>query len=497
MTTRSPSVSSFSSSSPNESKNFSPYAPRDPVTIPDVFSHYSGFKYRVWFIWHIWEHYSYWDSSLWPLWLAVICGPDGNGDLWLWEEEDEEGIREFAIRLTEPFVIREMTEEDWDNAFQALKTRFSRTTVAANPVAHLPSKARLRFMAWLLVVLALRGYRIFESPISRQDSTTYDTDPRLGRSVLPVWIETMSEVYLWDDLRSLPWPYKCNCLHSQLTATANTYPGQRGGFRIPLDRNSPVLHLLYELFVPTWPLILWVVYRTGANDRAEYLTTFMDILRGPDQDLFTWDDADESKLIRVLANKLQLTLYPQDWIEFMVEIPLETWLQIGNMTRIDGWNSTDDDTPFRVAAVLLKYLPTPMTHEKILTTLGIKFEDYGIPFDTMARAVDRDHQNWSALAANFNSEEFCTSASLRDWLSACDEALCHGVWHTPMPLLERVHLMVQANNILPCVALFSQPFVLADMMYLSNLNTLIHFFLGNTYEFSGIIAMTYRFWFAK
>jgi hypothetical protein len=197
-----------------------------------------------------------------------------------------------------------------------------------------------------------------------------------------------------------------------------------------------------------------VVYRTGVNNQAEYLTTFMDILRGPDQDLFTWDDADDSKFLWALANKDQLTLYPQDWSEFMVEIPLKTWLQIHNMTRINnrlGWDSSDDDTPFRVAAVLLKYLPTPMTREKILMMLGIELEDYGIPFNTMARAVDRDYQNWSALA-NFDLEEFWTSASLKDWLLACNEALCHGVWHTPMPLLERVQLMIRAINILPCVS---------------------------------------------
>jgi hypothetical protein len=144
----------------------------------------------------------------------------------------------------------------------------------------------------------------------------------------------------------------------------------------------------------------------------------------------------------------------QDWIEFAVEIPLKTWLQINNMTRVGGrlaWSSTGDDMPLRVAAVLLKYLHTPMTREKILTTLGIKLEVYRIAFDTMARAVDRDHQNWSALA-NFDLEEFWNSASLKDWLSACDEALCHGVWHTPMPLLERVQLRIQANNILPCVS---------------------------------------------
>jgi hypothetical protein len=158
----------------------------------------------------------------------VICGPDGNGDFWLWEEEDEEGIREFAIS-NEPLSISEMTEEDWDNAFQALEARFSRTTVVTNPVAHLPSQARLRFMAWLLVVVVLREYRIFYLQLPRQDSTMILIRnwakaiglPLTGGTcnmcrvsgVLPVWIETMLEIYPRDDLRSLPWHSKCNCLH--------------------------------------------------------------------------------------------------------------------------------------------------------------------------------------------------------------------------------------------------------------------------------------------
>ncbi|KAJ7797944.1 hypothetical protein B0H14DRAFT_2908982, partial [Mycena olivaceomarginata] len=179
----------------------------------------------------------------------------------------------------------------------------------------------------------------------------------------------------------------------------------------------------------------------------------LEVYSPDDLRLLSWiKSAIASTVLWVLTNQHRLTLYPQDWIEFMVEIPLKTWLQINNMTWIDnrlGWDSTDDDTPSRVAAVLLKYLPTSTTCEKILTTLGIELEDYGIAFDIMAHAVDRDHQNWLALA-NFDLEEFWTSTSLEDWLSACDEALCHGVWHTPMPLLERVQLMIQADNILPC-----------------------------------------------
>ncbi|KAJ7810942.1 hypothetical protein B0H14DRAFT_3756171 [Mycena olivaceomarginata] len=291
MATRSPSSASSSSSS-NEHR-ISPDTLWDPVTIPDTFSRYSGFKYRVWFIWSIWYRY----SVFWPLslpWLAIICGSDGNGDLWLWEEEDEEGIREFAIG-NEPLSVSQIgedgndafqiTEEDWNDAFQALEARF------------------------------------FPDNGSRQ---------------------------------SVAGP-----LRKQTAIRAADIPG--------------VAMLIYN--------------------------------------------------------------WAQDWNEFMVEIPLKTWLQINNMTQIDNreWTSTDDDTPFRVAAVLLKYLPIPMAREKILPTLGIELEDYGIAFDIMACAVDRDYQNWSALA-NFDLEEFWTSASLEDWLSACDEALCHGVWHTPMPL---------------------------------------------------------------
>jgi hypothetical protein len=92
-----------------------------------------------------------------------------------------------------------------------------------------------------------------------------------------------------------------------------------------------------------------------------------------------------------------------------------------------------------------------MAHENILTTLGINLKDYGIAFDSMARAVDRNYQGQSILA-RFDSEEFWTSAKLKNWLLACYETLCHGVWHTPIPISERVQLMDYALYILPCVS---------------------------------------------
>jgi hypothetical protein len=104
--------------------------------------------------------------------------------------------------------------------------------------------------------------------------------------------------------------------------------------------------------------------------------------------------------------------------------------------------------------VLLKYSSTLIVRENILATVGITFDNFDdLAFDTMANAVDGDYQEQSVLA-NFDSEEFWASASLKNWLSACDETLCHGVWHTAhrMSSSERVQVMHLALSILPCVS---------------------------------------------
>ncbi|KAJ7878771.1 hypothetical protein B0H14DRAFT_1628906 [Mycena olivaceomarginata] len=261
MTTRSPSLSSFSSSSsPNESRSFPPYAPLQvPIVVHPACM-------AMLFILGL---------ALWPLWLTVICGPDGNGGLWLWEEEDEEGIREFAI-TNELLSVSPTTEENWNEAFQALEARLSRTIVITSPLAHLPPQTRLRFIAWLLVAGPLKKDYMLQNGDNRDnpgiamviDTWAQVTDPPLTggtcdvckvSGILPVWIETMLEVYSLDDLRLLSRDHECNCLHSQLTATANTYL-ERGVPETPLGRNSPVFHVLYELVVRPWPLFLWVVY---------------------------------------------------------------------------------------------------------------------------------------------------------------------------------------------------------------------------------------------
>jgi hypothetical protein len=98
-----------------------------------------------------------------------------------------------------------------------------RTAVAATPLAHLTPQTRLRFVAWLLVAGPLRKKTILQNKRVPSITTlirrwskaialplTGETCDVCGVSgVLPVWIETMLEVYSRDDLRSLPWDYKC------------------------------------------------------------------------------------------------------------------------------------------------------------------------------------------------------------------------------------------------------------------------------------------------
>jgi hypothetical protein len=176
-----------------------------------------------------------------------------------------------------------------------------------------------------------------------------------------------------------------------------------------------VFYVLYKLVVPPWPLLLWVAYRTAANDRSERLTTFVEMIRGPgpdDQDLVTWAEEDDSRLSRILSRAEDRGgLYPRDWSEYMVEIPLETWRQINSLTwrqnRPRIGSDYDYDLKIRVTAVLLQY-SIPITGKNILATLGID----DTAFDTMARTIDEDYQN-PLTVTNFDSEEFWASESLK------------------------------------------------------------------------------------
>jgi hypothetical protein len=110
----------------------------------------------------------------------------------------------------------------WEKACQALDACPARTM--ESPLAHLAWEFRFRAMAWLIL---LRIYRKEEmdaqisiaglimhwaKAITMPEDAETCGICRISH-LLPGWIETMRQMYLPDDLRSLLWNNDCNCLN--------------------------------------------------------------------------------------------------------------------------------------------------------------------------------------------------------------------------------------------------------------------------------------------
>ncbi|KAJ7915878.1 hypothetical protein B0H13DRAFT_1871625 [Mycena leptocephala] len=408
------------------------------VRNPDASSVYANFKCRVWFTWYIMQMHTAHRPA--EFWLAVVSGADANGDLWLWEEEDEEYIKAF-IEDHSLISYLDMPLEDWSNAGQALRVRQNRPRPMRGPLSHLTSKTRLRFISWLIVAeVGQKNHLLQSGEIGSLgelvawwgSSTVADYEEESCElchgisDLLRVWLETVLEVYLLDDLWSIPWDAECNCFPRQLAAMADS--GQSRTIQL-YQRNSAAHHALFELIVPPWPFILWVVFRTVGNNGTEPLQTFLDILRGPDQDLFTWDNADNDFLLyRILVNYSQLGLYPQDWNRYMIR----------NMTRtVDRPRREPDDLLIRLAAVSLRFSSALIIPQSILAPLGMTFDSY--PFSAIALVVDKNYKKQST-PNDLGFKELWADPDLGKWLLARSQDLCHAIWHTssPMTTLERV-----------------------------------------------------------
>ncbi|KAJ6551299.1 hypothetical protein B0H19DRAFT_1157146 [Mycena capillaripes] len=332
---------------------------------------------------------------------------------------------------------------------RALEVRQSRPKVPASPLAHLAPRTRFRFIAWLLMTGPLRDpgkLRSVEVLIPewaklmnlRSDTKTCDTC-RVSH-LLPIWSETMLTVYSYEDLQSVPWDQGCDCFQSASAYSRHSVP------ETPLARESAVLCVLYELTVPPWLLVHWLTFRMVGNVQTNPVQTFLVQLRGPDQDLFDWDDTDDFTLYRVLVkDDARLGLYTQDWNRYMFEINLETWLRIRIMTRTvkrKRYGSDEDDLTIRLAAILFKYSSTPIASQKILEQLDLDsiFDDF--PFDSMFCVVDVNYEEASTLT-NSESAEFWATPHLQNWLSARNKTLCHFIWCTSphLSVLSRVQAM--------------------------------------------------------
>ncbi|KAF8174671.1 hypothetical protein K438DRAFT_114731 [Mycena galopus ATCC 62051] len=416
----------------------------------------SEMKYRLWFTWHILR------MSLFHLvpaeaarrrevFWSCVSGTDPNEDLWLWEDEDEEYIQAFTNGWNLSLGMSEVQWADGRRALEARQLQHSHPRTPS-PVSHLTPQTRLRFIAWLIVAnvhLKERGFTWMNIGLDDLIEPWYFSLGLLTRtpechhcrrrvSSINVWLETMLQVYSINDLQSIPWDQECTCFPDALAAHSE----QRPALKIRLERDSPIFRVIFEFVVTPWPLILWVAFRTLTKDQPYPLETFLDILRGPDHNLFTWDLDDHAHLFTILYNN-SLGLYPRDWNQYMVEIDFKTWMEIRNTTKTAGrlrFGSSEVDLQIRISAASLLFSNALSIPQNIYASLNVAV--YQFPFTVIAQVVNPAYQKHSA-SNNFESEEFWTSPNLEKWLSAHGQDLCHSIWQTcsHMTALEKLKAM--------------------------------------------------------
>jgi hypothetical protein len=159
-------------------------------------------------------------------WSNALSGADPHGGLWFWEDEDEECIQAF-INNRSLGLTGEMPAEDWDNACRALEARQMGSQVTLNPLSHLTPQTRLRFVAWLIIAEVGQKERLLHKRdigslhvLIAYWGTSIASSGKVENSkcticrvshLLNIWMETMLEVYLPEDLQSIPWDPGCKC----------------------------------------------------------------------------------------------------------------------------------------------------------------------------------------------------------------------------------------------------------------------------------------------
>jgi hypothetical protein len=190
-------------------------------------------------------------------------------------------------------------------------------------------------------------------------------------------------------------------------------------------------------------------------DRTNPLQAFLDFLRGPNEDLFAWDDVDNAVLYRALVQHSKLGLFPRDWNQYMVEIDLVTWRQITAMTRtVNRPRRQPENLWIRLAAVSVEFSARLTTPQNILAPFNLSPDQFPLGF--IADVVHNNYKTQCALGT-FESKEFWAAANLKLWLSARCQDVCRAIWiSSRLSVLERVQFMyaVCDRTVLPKVNTF-------------------------------------------
>ncbi|KAJ7767657.1 kinase-like domain-containing protein [Mycena metata] len=260
---------------------------------------------------------------------------------------------------------------------------------------------------------------------------------------LYIWLETLQAVYSREDLLSIPWDYNCDCLAICL---AVMHPKAH----IPLGGDSPIVHALYKIVVTPWPLILWMAFRASNGvDVPTFLNTLRDQSCEDIIQLQNWDDEDSSLDVLLVGAESQTRIYPQEWMQYALEIDLRSWMEIRNTTRTTHHRGFHPDIQICIAAACVIFSSPPGTRAFSQTVLNhLRIPNF--PFNTITLVIDKDYKP-SSNPPLFASKEFWTRPRLESWIATRRLDFCNVVWQTNnLSNLERLEFISQALTA-PCL----------------------------------------------
>ncbi|KAJ7113462.1 hypothetical protein C8R44DRAFT_710619 [Mycena epipterygia] len=436
----------------------------DPALIPDedLLTRYGDFEHRVWFTWYSMQMHME-PTKHRTSWLAIIEGTDPHGDLWLWEDGDEEQAKAVHDTYHNPIPC---PREDLVDVFRALESRTRKSRPPAqNVLAHLSPQTRVGIISWLIVAGPLRQSKLKSGDYQMLDFTTLLKEwatmfcrrslrcnrCQISLTAVRIWAGFMKQVHSVEDLLSIPWSFGCNCLKRQLPATS-VKP------QMPLEKASVALRILYGLVCTPWPLVLWVAFRTIRSE-ADPLPAFLEILRKDSSraKVFAWDDNDDVKLMRHVD--WPSAIQPEFWGQYMLEIPPKVWLRIRNLmwtpsrSSCRSSTSSDDDLSIRLATLFLTCSTSPfIAPDIVLAPLGISFDNS--IFASLGSVINKDKKD-HITPANFDSPDFWASPKLESWLmdGTRSEELCQAVWQNiPGPTWSVFHWVKSLYPLLTTLA---------------------------------------------
>ncbi|KAK7063386.1 kinase domain-containing protein [Favolaschia claudopus] len=421
------------------------------------------FKNRIWYTLCVLEIGLWSDSVTTAHVLRAVLDP--NDILWAWEDEDEAEIQNLIDHTPETggWWQPKQEEELIRCALDALEARINETQaqVGRGVLGHLDSRTRLRFMTWLLLVISsvastesahisvtglMNRWGLCCVSQVRDDQNQEQCEICHTTQILDCWLETMLLLYTVNDLEAMQGWTRCHCFSKKL----KELPSQPHDSTEKQSEHSFLAHrLMFGIFVPVWPSILWMLFRMTALDQADPLPTFLSLLHGTNHNLFTWDSTD---LTWIRARKTLNASFIQKWYECVTEIRGRTWTDIAKITKVNGqrhhwtsedWGDQDNSLRLHTFSLLVSdKLQIPDSLKEVFDP-GLSSPPWA-QFSLWDSAIQSEYRPQGLYESRVPSQDFWTEESLGQWLLGQTLNLCHDVWEAPCEegtAVERVYWM--------------------------------------------------------